>query len=61
MNKNMMMVKEAAAYLGISRGTLYSWILKRSLPHYIDLANKYRYFLKEDLDKFKSEQLKKSG
>jgi len=44
---------QACAYLGISKSTLYRWHKEGILvPHFINKHTKYRYYTKNQLDKF---------
>lgn len=43
--------RQAAAFLGVSVDTIYSWVFHRSVPHY-KLQNKLLRFKKTDLIQF---------
>jgi excisionase family DNA binding protein len=45
-------VAEAAEILGVSQGTLRNWAEAGKIPFFKNPANRYRLFLRSDLDKF---------
>ncbi len=46
-----MLIKEAAAYLGVTRNTLRNWERAGKIKTIRHTLNKYRLYKKEDLDK----------
>lgn len=48
-------IKESANILGVSPGTLRNWVKLRLIKCYRHPLNKYRLFLKEDLEELLSE------
>ena len=46
-------VKEAAAFLGVSRQTVYVWVERKQIPHLRVMGRNIR-FLKSDLDSFRA-------
>ena len=51
-----MRYQEAAAYLGIARGTLANWVSQRIGPRSVKIGS-MRLFRQEDLDRFIEEKL----
>lgn len=49
--KNLMTLKEAADYLGVSKGVLRKWDNLGKLKAVRNTMNKYRFYYKEDLDR----------
>jgi excisionase family DNA binding protein len=48
--KDYLRIKEAAALLGVSEGTLRNWGRQQKIPTHRHPINGYRLFRKEDLD-----------
>jgi excisionase family DNA binding protein len=46
-------VKQAAAYLGVSRQTVYLWVERKQIPHLRVMGRSIR-FLKSDLEPFRA-------
>jgi excisionase family DNA binding protein len=46
-------VKEAAAFLGVSRQTVYVWVERKQIPHLRVMGRNIR-FLKSDLETFRA-------
>lgn len=49
--KNLMSLKEAAIYLGVSKSVLRKWDNLGKLKAVRNTMNKYRFYYKEDLDR----------
>ena len=47
-------VKEAAAYLGVSQQTVYSWVERKQIPHLRVMGRNIR-FLKSELEPFRAQ------
>jgi excisionase family DNA binding protein len=47
-------VADAAAYLGVSRQTVYSWVERKQIPHFRVMGSNIR-FLKSDLEAFRAQ------
>ena len=45
-------VAEAARFIGVSQTTLRKWADEGQIPVYVNKANGYRLFLREDLEEF---------
>lgn len=49
-----MMVKEAAALLGVTKNTLRNWEKEKKIKSYRNPVNNYRLYKKEDLEQLLS-------
>jgi excisionase family DNA binding protein len=47
-------VKQAAAYLGVSRQTVYLWVERKQIPHLRVMGRNIR-FLRSDLEPFRAQ------
>ncbi len=50
--KDYLLIKEAAAFIGVSEGTLRNWGRQGKIPTHRYPSNKYRLYKKGDLETF---------
>ena len=53
MSKDYVSVDEAAADLGVSRGTLWKWIKRQELPTFRFLGERRTFIRREDVDRLR--------
>lgn len=51
MNKDLLSIREAAEWLGVSNGTLRNWDKRKKLVAYRHPLNNYRVYKRDDLEK----------